>query len=259
MKVSLSGKRGNRMTFVLQGSTPAFANALRRIMISEVPTMAIDVVEFHDNGSVLFDEIIAHRLGLIPVSFNPDKFNFKKSCKCDGKGCPLCQVVFIVDKTGPCIVYSGDMKSSNKEVKPTSPDFPIVELLKGQNLKLEATAIVGTGKEHAKWQAANASYQYYPEIIVKDSKDAKKCLKSCPKGLITIRGSKVAITNPEECDLCKSCLEGCSGIELKNDPTKFIFKLESISGLKPEYIVSKSAEILGLKAEEFRKELKKLD
>ena len=259
MKVTMSGKKGSEVTFVLQGATPAFANALRRIMISEIPTMAIETVDFHENDSVLFDEVIAHRLGLIPLSFDPGKFNPRKSCKCGGKGCSLCQVVFAVEKTGPCMVYSSDMKSSNKDVKPTSPSFPIVELLHGQNLKLEATAILGTGQEHARWQAANAAYQYYPEIIIKDPKEAKKCARNCPKDVLAMKGEKLVLADPEKCDLCKACLEGCEGIEIKGDPTRFIFRVESISGLKPDYIIAKSAEILEEKAEEFRKELKKLD
>jgi DNA-directed RNA polymerase subunit D len=259
MKVNLSERKGNKLTFVLQGATPAFANALRRIMVSEIPTLAIDSVDFHENDSVLFDEVIAHRLGLLPIVFDPSKFNFRASCKCGGKGCPLCQVIFVVEKKGPGVVYSGDMKSSHKDVKPTSPDFPIVELLEGQNLKIEAAAMLGRGKDHAKWQAANASYQYYPEIVVKDAKEARKCMKNCPKDVLEMKGEKLVLTDPEKCDLCKECLEGCEGVEVKGDPTRFIFKVESISGLKPEYIVSKSAELLEEKAEEFRKELKKLD
>ena len=259
MKVSLSEKKGSKLTFVLQGATPAFANALRRIMVSEIPTMAIDSVEFHENDSVLFDEVIAHRLGLLPIAFEPGKFNFTKDCKCGGKGCPLCQVVFAVERKGPGVVYSGDMKSSNKEARPTSPDFPIVELLDGQSIKLEATAIMGTGKEHAKWQAANASYQYYPEIVVKDAKEARKCIKNCPKDVLETKGEKLVLADPEKCDMCRQCLEGCEGIEVKGDPTRFIFKVESISGLKPDYIVSAAAEALQGKAEEFKKELKKLD
>jgi DNA-directed RNA polymerase subunit D len=259
MKVNLVGKKGSSITFVLQGATPAFANALRRIMVSEIPTMAVDTVDFHENDSVLFDEVIAHRLGLIPISFEPDKFNHKSACKCGGKGCSLCQVVFVIEKTGPCMVYSGDMKSSNKAVKPASPDFPIVELLKGQNIKVEATAIIGTGNEHAKWQAANAYYQYYPQLVVKDDKEAKKCIRNCPKGLIEQKGTKLVLSDPEKCDLCRQCVESCPGIEITGDPERFIFRVESVSGLKPDYIITKSAEILGKKAEDFRKELKKMD
>ena len=259
MKVNVLEKKGSKLVFLLQGATPAFANALRRIMVSEVPAMAIETVDFHGNNSALFDEMVAHRLGMLPISFDPSKFNFRKSCKCGGKGCSLCHVVFVVERTGPATVYSGDMKSSSRDVKVSSPDFPIVELLGGQSIKLEATASLGTGKEHAKWQAANASYQHYPELVVKDMKDAKKCIKACPKGLIKARGSKLAISDPEKCDLCKACVESCPGIEIKEDTARFIFRVESISGLKPEYIVSKAAEILEQKAEEFRKELKKLD
>jgi DNA-directed RNA polymerase subunit D len=134
-----------------------------------------------------------------------------------------------------------------------------VELLKSQRIRLEATAILGTGKEHAKWQAANASYQYYPQLVVKDSKEAKKCLKNCPKDIIKIRAGKPVLADPEKCDLCRQCLEGCTGIEIAGDPTRFIFRVESISGLKPDYIISKSAELLGKKADDFKKELKKLD
>jgi DNA-directed RNA polymerase subunit D len=257
MKITLSGRKGDKATMVIQGVTPAFANALRRIMISEVPTMAIDTVEFHENDSVLFDETISHRLGLIPLSADPEKFNRKGECKCGGKGCPSCQVIFALEKTGPGMAYSGDLKSSNKEVKPSSPSFPIAELLQGQSLKLEATAIMGTGMEHAKWQAANAYYQYYPELVVKNLKDARKCIRNCPKDLIVLKGEKPVLADPEKCDICKACLEGCEGIEVKGDPTRFIFRVESVSGLKPEQIIEKSIEMLEAKAESLRKELKK--
>lgn len=163
MNVKVTKKRVDKVEFSIEGITPAFANALRRTMISEVPTLAVEFVDFHENTSVLFDEIIAQRMGLIPLKFTIDKFNFTDSCKCDGEGCPSCQVVFAIEKTGPSTVYSGDMKSSNSDVKPAAATFPIVELLEGQRLKLEATARLGVGKDHAKFQAAIAAYKYVPE------------------------------------------------------------------------------------------------
>jgi len=259
MKVRLLSKKGEKMAFLIEGATPAFANALRRIMVSEVPVLAIEWVDMHENSSILFDEVVASRLGLIPLKFDPDKFSLPGECKCGGKGCPLCRAVFALEKTGPGTAYSGDLKPSNKEVRPTSPDFPIVELLKGHGIKFEAVAQLGTGKKHSKFQAANASYHYYPDIIVHDAEKARKALKECPAGLLEMKGSKAEITDPEKCDLCRACAEASNGaLEIKADPTRFVFRVESISGLDPSYIVSKAAEILGAKADAFRKELAKL-
>ena len=209
MKIRILRKKGGIMEFTIEGVTPAFANALRRIMISEIPVLAVEWIDFHDNSSVLFDEVIAHRIGLIPLIFDPKKFNFTEDCVCEGKGCPSCQAVFALNKKGPCMAYSGDMKSSNRDVKPVDSKFPIVELLENQSIKLEAISRLGLGTDHAKFQASNAAYKYQPESPTKN-------------------------------------------------PNKFLFRVEMISGLKPDYIISKAVEILGERAEEFKKELNKL-
>lgn len=261
MKVQVLKKRGDTILFVLDGATPAFANALRRIMISEVPTLAVEWVDFHTNKSILFDEIIAHRLGLIPLSFDLKKFNIKDDCKCGGKGCPLCEVVFALDKKGPTMVYSGDLKTSNKAVKPTSPSFPIVELLENQGLKFEAKAQLGTGQQHAKWQATNATYQYFPELEVsKDCKlaDLKRCVAVCPKGVLAPKGKKLVLKDPINCDLCLKCEQVCDCVKIRANPDKFIFRVETVSGLNPSDIVDKATDILQTKAEEFKKNASKL-
>lgn len=147
------------MKVLIEGIKPAFAGELRRIMVSEVPTMAIEWVDFHANDSVLWDEIVAHRLGLIPLTFDPKFFNFKDECQCEGKGCTRCQVAFALKKTGPCMVYSGDLKTTDDRVKPVFDKIPIVELMEGQELELEAFAELGLGKNHAKWQAAVVGYK----------------------------------------------------------------------------------------------------
>jgi len=89
MDVKITKKKGEKLEFILDGVKPDFANSLRRAIMSEVPVLAVDWIEVHENNSALFDEIIAHRLGMIPLSFDPKKFNFQDQCKCEGKGCPL--------------------------------------------------------------------------------------------------------------------------------------------------------------------------
>ncbi len=259
MKIKILKKKGDVLTFVLEGSTPAFANALRRIMISEVPTLAVEWVDFNDNSSVMFDEIIAHRIGMIPLKFDSGKMNLPDECRCGGKGCSLCQTVFALEKTGPNIAYSGDMKSSNRTVKPIDPKFPIAELLKGHSLKLGAVARLGLGKNHARWQAANASYQYYPLISGGECKNAKTVISECPTNALKMKYSKVDFDDPILCNLCRKCEEVCSGdLTIRGDPNSFIFRVESVSGLGPAEIVEKAADILEKKAEEFKKSAGKL-
>ena len=103
MKIKILSRKGDTIRFVAEGITPAFANALRRIMISEIPVLAIEWVDFRENSSILFDEVIAHRLGLLPLKFDPEKMNFTEDCRCEGKGCPSCQVAFSLEKAGPSV------------------------------------------------------------------------------------------------------------------------------------------------------------
>ncbi|MEM7826818.1 MAG: DNA-directed RNA polymerase subunit D [Candidatus Aenigmatarchaeota archaeon] len=163
MKIQILEESERKIKFMLSESNNAFANALRRIMISEIPTMAIDTVDFHYNSSGLCDEIIAHRLGLIPLTYNPKFYNLKEDCSCNGKGCSHCQVALSFDskkitKDSEYTVKSGDLKSDDPEVRPIDPEIPIVELLENQKLKFDAIARLGFGKEHAKWQGAVVGY-----------------------------------------------------------------------------------------------------
>lgn len=258
MKIEILNKSDNEIQFLLEESNPQFANALRRIIISEIPILAIQTIDFTINDSVLYDEVIASRLGLIPLVFIPGDFKFKEDCKCKGKGCSQCQVVFAINKKGPGMVYTKDMKSSNPDVKPLFNDIPIVELLENQRLKLEATAILGLGKNHTKYKAANAFHRYYPMVKLKGKlKNPEECVKACPKHALEINSrAKVTI----ECDLCKECVKIANPkvLEIIGDDTKFIFNVESISGLTAEEIVFQAVDILKKKAKEFEKQIKKL-
>ncbi len=253
MDVKVVKKKG-AYTFVVEGITPAFANSLRRLMMGEVPTLAVEHADFHENTSVLFDEMIAHRLGMIPLRFDAGTMNFRADCTCEGAGCQLCQTVFALEKTGPCMVTSGDLKSSNKDVQPTNPDFPIVELMAHQRLKLDAFTCLGRGKDHAKYQAAIASYQYYPSLVVEgEVESAKKVLDTFPEGMLKAEGKKLSLTDPLTASLDPVYNDGKVKVWVDGDPTTLIFRVESICGREVEDIILTAAKVLQEKAEEFKK------
>lgn len=150
-----------------------YLNAIRRISICEVPTLAIDDVVILENSSVMHDEAIAHRLGLIPLRTELNKFVLPQQCDCNNTlGCSKCRVLLILDSESTektRIVTSGDLVSEDEFVKPVSTNIPIITLAPGQKLKFEAYARLGTGKEHAKWQPTTAA-------IVKDGNDANETI-----------------------------------------------------------------------------------
>ena len=144
-------EKKNRLIFSLSGVDTAYANTLRRIMGFEVPVMAIDDVEFRKNTSILYDELISHRLGLIPLSTDLKAYNLMSEYKCKGAGCASCTVKLTLKAQGPGTVYASEIKSKDPAIKPLFGKMPIVKLLEGQEIEFEATAILGMGKEHSKW------------------------------------------------------------------------------------------------------------
>lgn len=145
-----------------------YVNSLRRLAISEVPTLAIDDVVILENSSVMHDEAVAHRLGLIPLRTDPGRFVMPHECDCKSTlGCSKCRVLLVLDSEAnekTLVVTSGELVSEDELVKPVSRDIPIIVLAPNQKLKFEAYARLGIGKDHAKWQPTSAA-------LVKDGKD----------------------------------------------------------------------------------------
>ena len=159
LKLKILEENEDQIKFIIENSFPEFANALRRVITTHIPVLAVGYINIEENSSGLYDEVLAHRIGLVPLKYNPDDYVEKDKCSCKGKGCSNCEVVLVLDKTGPCTVYSGDFKSTDKNVKPVFDSIQIVDLIDGQKLKLEAIAYLGKASEHAKYQAAIVGYE----------------------------------------------------------------------------------------------------
>lgn len=212
-KVQILDLAPHEMRFILSDTDTSMANTLRRIMIAEVPTLAIDLVEFHDNSTVLNDEYIAHRLGLIPIRYQAQ--NSLKGGDCNGaflphqecvcyERCPRCSVEFELEvdydkenakrpegeRDMPITVTSRDLLSNNPQVMPAhflseeeadeahDEGISIVKMGPGQKLKLKAVARMGISKEHAKWcPVAVATYRFWPVVTINEEQCATLTLE----------------------------------------------------------------------------------
>lgn len=143
--------------FVVRNVSPAFANAIRRSMLADVPTLAIDSLRIIENTSVMFDEMIALRLGLVPLAAPPGEFELGDS------------VTLSLDVSGEATAFSGDLVSSDDMVQVADTNIPIIHLTEDQRLELEAEAVLDVGSEHVKHQGGVAvGYRHLQRVEVVD-------------------------------------------------------------------------------------------
>ncbi|MEM4573431.1 MAG: DNA-directed RNA polymerase subunit D [Candidatus Caldarchaeum sp.] len=140
-----------------------YANALRRVIMREVPVMAVEEVLIIENSSVMTNEVLSHRISFIPFITDLDNYNVAEECACKSRlGCEKCVVRFVLRAeaiTEPVTVYSRDIKPEKHGsiVVPFSGDIPVVALAPGQKVELELYVRLGRGKRHSKWQSGIAT------------------------------------------------------------------------------------------------------
>jgi DNA-directed RNA polymerase subunit D len=263
MKIEIKELKPKKAVLKIEGTKPYFVNSLRRVMLSELPKLAVNDVVIYDNTSALFDEIIAHRLGLISIPTDLNLLTFRDKCVCKGKGCPNCTVRYTLSKEGEGTVYSGDLQPAEKSWTITESKIPIVELYGDQRLILEVEAVLGRGRDHAKWQGVQAPTYKMGTIIEFDKKridDVKEFLEKIPKDLVEIKGNNLILKDIDKLPVLESYIdkEEIEYITIKKDPTNLIFSLETDGSFTAKVAILESAKILEKKYEEIRKLLTKL-
>jgi DNA-directed RNA polymerase subunit D len=147
--IQVLNSNNKKISIKLKGVSLQYANALRRICLNGVPIFAVDTVDILENSSVIADEDITHRLGLIPLKTELSKLDESDS-----------RIILILDSgdiQAPRTVTSAELSSNDQIVKPISDKIPIAYLAPGQRIKIEAHARLGRGTEHAKWNSSNIS------------------------------------------------------------------------------------------------------
>ncbi|KAJ3411821.1 DNA-directed RNA polymerases I and III subunit RPAC1 [Chytridiales sp. JEL 0842] len=284
------------MEFDLIGIDASIANAFRRILISEVPTMAIEKVYVLSNTSVMVDEILAQRLGLIPIKADPRKFNFregaddvptdlntivfKMSVKCDFNPNAKADAVNPEDLYRNNAVYSKHLiwdpqgeqeeRFADEPIRPVLDDILITKLRPGQEVDVEVHCQKGIGKEHAKWSpVATASYRLLPEITILSpitGPHATKFRDCFSKGVVEVftnsKGEKEArVVNPRKDTVSREVLrhkEFEGKVRLTRIRDHFIFSIESTGILPPHVLFDEALLVLINKCKNVKEHLQNL-
>ncbi|TFK93171.1 insert subdomain of RNA polymerase alpha subunit [Polyporus arcularius HHB13444] len=275
LKVSVKRLSQRSVEFDLVGVDASIANAFRRIMLSEVPTLAIEDVFVFNNTSVIHDEVLSHRLGLIPINVDPRLFEFRQDIPLDRNTLVFrlnvtCERIKKASKDGPQYineyVRSGDLEwvpqgeqesvfASNPPAA-TNKDIVLAKLRPGQTIEMELHAIKGVGKEHAKWSpVATASYRLHPLILLNPSKPVPPHLaqkfascfspgvvKVSPDGQVSIDERHLRKETMSREVLRHKEFEGC--VELKRIRDWFIFSVESEGPYTPESLFPESIKVM---------------
>lgn len=226
--------------FLVRGATPAFANGLRRAMLADVPTLAIDTIRVIENSSVMFNEQIALRLGLVPLTTPPGEFDEDDV------------VTLAIDVEGPGVAYSGDLKSADDMVAPADENIPIIDLKENQRLEVEADAVLDRGREHAKHQGAVAvGYRHLQRVTVEGEADAfDEQEPHVLRGVIEAEDGELVPSEEFEHDLTNR-YPG-EAVSVEDVPNAFVFHVETDGSVTVEELVEQGGASISTRASELQ-------
>ncbi|XP_076354046.1 RNA polymerase I and III subunit C [Tachypleus tridentatus] len=292
-KVNIVRKEDFCLEYDMIGVDAAITNAIRRILLAEVPTMAIEKVFIYNNTSIIQDEVLAHRLGLIPIKADPRLFEYRQEGDAEGtaedtlefqlqikctknphapKDATTSEELFKNSK-----VYSGHMKwlplenqgelYKESDIKPVYDDILIAKLRPGHELDMKMHCVKGIGKDHAKFSpVATASYRLLPEITLLqevEGEQADRLAKCFSDGVIEVvncsDGRRVAKVKNARKDTCSRNVfrhdDLKDSVKLTRVKDHFICSVESTGALPPDTLVCEAIKVLMGKCRLFLNEL----
>jgi len=225
--------------FLVRGITPAFANGIRRAMVADVPTFSVDTVRVIENSSVMFDEQIGLRLGLVPLTTDLDDFEIGD------------EVTLSIDVSGPETAYSGDLVSSDPLVEAADDNIPIIDLKDGQRLEVEADAVLDRGREHAKHQGGVAvGYRHLQRVeVVGEKGEFEDDDPQILRGVIEDDGELI-LTEEFDSDLTNR-YPG-KELEIEDVENAFVFHVETDGSLSVEELTLRAVDTIRSRADELR-------
>lgn len=267
LKINILEKQEDFIQFEIINIDASLANAFRRIMIAEVPTLAIETVTIFQNTGIIADEILCHRLGLIPFQFDADLINYREeSEKHNEKNC-FCFKLHVkckpVGDQKTMNIYSKDLiwvplnanqknQFQKNPPKVVDANILITKLATGQEIELICFLEKGIGKTHAKWSpVSTATYRMKPIFIFNEPEKLTKeekydLVKLCPKNVFDIEdGDQIIAKNILNCSSCRACIEKYpTKVKFNKMKNHFIFSVESTGCFPAQDIFLKAVRIL---------------
>jgi DNA-directed RNA polymerase subunit D len=271
LKVEVLEKTPLTLKLYIEGISLHVLNSIRRAIIAETPTMAVDYVVFIENSSAFYDEYIAHRLGLIPLRSDDAMPRYKPPEECAEAGekhifpadCFAKFDLVVEAEEEERVVYAKDLVPTDPYVTPVYGDIAIARLLKGQRIKLEAYARLGRGKEHIKWSPVSVvAHKYVPVITINynNCDNCLKCVDACPRGVLKTSENRVVVDEGKvlDCHFCRLCESVCPSraIRVSHRENAYVLKLEFTGALSPKNTLVIASDVLIKKLEEFESKLK---
>ncbi|MBS3116858.1 DNA-directed RNA polymerase subunit D [Candidatus Woesearchaeota archaeon] len=249
-------KKKNKLSFIIKGSDETFANTIRRLIIEEVVTLAVEDLEIKENTSALYDEMLSLRLGLIPIKTDLKSYRLPENEMEVQERSARCTVQLKLKASGKGYVYAEQAESADPKCTFVYPKMPIVKLLPKQKIDITMWAVMGKGENHAKWAPGVAFYKKEPLVKVGKVEDPQKVMKNCTDGVFSLSGSKLHVNEDKIYDsqLLEYYAQLDKGITLEYSEN-ILFTLESWGQLSCKEILQQSVEILIAKIEEMEKSI----
>lgn len=240
MRTEVLERSDGEVRLLLEDANVKFVNALRRTIITEVPTLAVDEVSIYENSSVLFDEIIAHRLGMLPI-VTPKEVLDK----------PNIEVELTLEAEGSKKITSGDLETDDPEIGPANPNIPLIQLGNDQKISLIANVTLGEGKDHAKWQPGAAYYKKLEKLVFDCSEeviDIEELKERYSDYEVEEEGDELRVIATERVNVPRELEEF---VETEEVPGSYVFTVESNGELPIKLMLTKALNVLCNKSEEF--------
>lgn len=276
----------NDIEFDMVGVDCAIANAIRRILLAEVPSMAIETVHIYNNTSIIQDEVIAHRLGLVPIKADARLFEYKPPDS-EVEGTEQDTIEFrlkvrctknpnAAGSTDPDHLYRDWKvttkylewipKGNQKKIGPVSDNILLAKLKPGQELDMRLFCVKGIGKDHAKFSpVATVSYRLLPTITLLQpvvGEQARRLKECFSPGVIELKdgehGTEAEVVNARRDTLSLEVFRHDDlkdAVKMERVRDHFIFSVESVGALQPEDLVVEAVKVLQAKCQRLLQEL----